>query len=155
MDKRGRLRLVQRVVIPDCRGRPLLGMLGSVVPQPDTRGLRSLFSLAFSFRFRRLRGRLPELAVPLRTRLHHQERAQHGALAVRRADGHARPAGRRLSAQTMDGRVLSFTPLMCLPCLQTASQLDSVGQVDIKYEDYPFTPTSMASPHSWCALSQA
>lgn len=27
--------------------------------------------------------------------------------------------------------------------------------MDIKYEDYPFTPTSMASQHSWCALSQA
>lgn len=44
--------------------------------------------------------------------------------------------------------------ILCL-CLQTASQLDSVGQVDIKYEDYPFPPASMTSPHSWCALSQA
>lgn len=41
--------------------------------------------------------------------------------------------------------------------LQTASQLDSSepGHVDIKYEDYPFTPTSMAPHNSWCALSQA
>ncbi|KAI3357877.1 hypothetical protein L3Q82_015543 [Scortum barcoo] len=40
---------------------------------------------------------------------------------------------------------------------QTASQLDSIasGHVDIKYEDYPYTPTSMASQNSWCALSQA
>uniref|UniRef100_A0A8C7XRL4 GATA binding protein 5 n=1 Tax=Oryzias sinensis TaxID=183150 RepID=A0A8C7XRL4_9TELE len=40
---------------------------------------------------------------------------------------------------------------------QTASQLDSSepGHVDIKYEDYPFTPTSMAPHNSWCALSQA
>ncbi|XP_073327012.1 transcription factor GATA-5 [Pagrus major] len=40
---------------------------------------------------------------------------------------------------------------------QTGSQLDSIGSrhVDIKYEDYPFTPTSMASRNSWCALSQA
>ncbi|MED6252098.1 GATA-binding factor 5-A [Ataeniobius toweri] len=40
---------------------------------------------------------------------------------------------------------------------QTASQLDSTGSghVDIKYEDYPFSPTSMASQNSWCALSQA
>lgn len=46
---------------------------------------------------------------------------------------------------------------MSLSSLQTASQLHSIGsgQVDIKYEDYPFTPTSMASQHSWCALSQA
>lgn len=44
--------------------------------------------------------------------------------------------------------------ILCL-CLQTASQLDSVGQGDIKYEDYPFPLTSMTSPHSWCALSQA
>ncbi|XP_029013077.1 transcription factor GATA-5 isoform X2 [Betta splendens] len=29
------------------------------------------------------------------------------------------------------------------------------GHVDIKYEDYPFTPTSMAPQNSWCALSQA
>lgn len=45
---------------------------------------------------------------------------------------------------------------MLLSSLQTASQLDSIGsgQVDIKYEDYPFTPTSMAQ-HSWCALSEA
>lgn len=45
----------------------------------------------------------------------------------------------------------------CLSFLQTASQLDSIGSghVDIKYEDYPFTPTSMASQNSWCALSQA
>nr|XP_020472848.1 transcription factor GATA-5-like [Monopterus albus] len=40
---------------------------------------------------------------------------------------------------------------------QTASQLDSTGSghVDIKYEDYPFTPTSMAPQNSWCALTQA
>lgn len=40
---------------------------------------------------------------------------------------------------------------------QTAAQLDSIGSghVDIKYEDYPFTPTSIASQNSWCALSQA
>ncbi|KAM3617844.1 uncharacterized protein V6R79_011901 [Siganus canaliculatus] len=40
---------------------------------------------------------------------------------------------------------------------QTASQLDSIvsGHVDIKYEDYPFTPTSVASQNSWCALSQS
>lgn len=33
---------------------------------------------------------------------------------------------------------------MFLLSLQAASQLDSLGsvQVDIKYEDYPFTPTS-------------
>lgn len=39
---------------------------------------------------------------------------------------------------------------------QSASQLDSTasGHVDIKYEDYPFTPTSMAPHNSWC-LSQA
>lgn len=42
-----------------------------------------------------------------------------------------------------------------LSCLQTASPLDRIGQLDIKYEDYPFTLTSMTSPHSWCALSQA
>ncbi|XP_059189790.1 transcription factor GATA-5 [Centropristis striata] len=40
---------------------------------------------------------------------------------------------------------------------QTASQLDSTvpDHVDIKYEDYPFTPSSMAPQNSWCALSQA
>ncbi|KAM4562165.1 transcription factor GATA-5 isoform 3-T4 [Odontesthes bonariensis] len=40
---------------------------------------------------------------------------------------------------------------------QTTSQLDSTvsGHVDIKYEDYPFTPSSMAPQNSWCALSQA
>ncbi|XP_042263689.1 transcription factor GATA-5 [Thunnus thynnus] len=40
---------------------------------------------------------------------------------------------------------------------QTASQSDGTGSghVDIKYEDYPFTPTSMAPQNSWCALSQA
>ncbi|XP_033940320.1 transcription factor GATA-5 [Pseudochaenichthys georgianus] len=40
---------------------------------------------------------------------------------------------------------------------QVASQLDSTGSghVDIKYEDYPFTPVSMAPQNSWCALSQA
>ncbi|XP_060912792.1 transcription factor GATA-5 isoform X1 [Labrus mixtus] len=39
---------------------------------------------------------------------------------------------------------------------QTASQLDGLasGHVDIKYEDFPFTPTSM-SAQNWCALSQA
>ncbi|KAF3859797.1 hypothetical protein F7725_000052 [Dissostichus mawsoni] len=38
---------------------------------------------------------------------------------------------------------------------QVASQLDSTGSghVDIKYEDYPFTPVSMAPQNSWCALS--
>uniref|UniRef100_A0A8C7IK75 GATA binding protein 5 n=1 Tax=Oncorhynchus kisutch TaxID=8019 RepID=A0A8C7IK75_ONCKI len=29
------------------------------------------------------------------------------------------------------------------------------GHVDIKYENYPFTPTSVAPQNSWCALSQA
>lgn len=56
------------------------------------------------------------------------------------------------------GQIRPAVPLfsyMLLSCLQTASQLDSVGQVDIKYEDYPFTSTSMGSRHSWCALSQA
>ncbi|XP_028265896.1 transcription factor GATA-5 isoform X1 [Parambassis ranga] len=40
---------------------------------------------------------------------------------------------------------------------QTTSHLDSTGSghVDIKYEDYPFTPTSMSTQNSWCALSQA
>ncbi|KAK9515784.1 hypothetical protein VZT92_026400 [Zoarces viviparus] len=40
---------------------------------------------------------------------------------------------------------------------QAASQLDGTGSghVDIKYEDYPFTPSSMAPQNSWCALSQA
>lgn len=40
---------------------------------------------------------------------------------------------------------------------QTASRLDGVGSghLDIKYEDFPFTPTSMAPQNSWCALSQA
>lgn len=40
---------------------------------------------------------------------------------------------------------------------QTAAQLDSTGSghVTIKYEDYPFTPTSMAPQNPWCALSQA
>ncbi|XP_034084835.1 transcription factor GATA-5 isoform X1 [Gymnodraco acuticeps] len=40
---------------------------------------------------------------------------------------------------------------------QVASQLNSTGSghVDIKYEDYPFTPVSMAPQNSWCALSQA
>ncbi|XP_040050299.1 transcription factor GATA-5 [Gasterosteus aculeatus] len=40
---------------------------------------------------------------------------------------------------------------------QAASHLDSPGSghVDIKYEDYPFTLSSMAPQNSWCALSQA
>ncbi|XP_029973988.1 transcription factor GATA-5 [Salarias fasciatus] len=40
---------------------------------------------------------------------------------------------------------------------QAASRLDGAGSghVDIKYEDYPFTPTSMSPQNSWCALSQA
>ncbi|TNN36219.1 GATA-binding factor 5-A [Liparis tanakae] len=40
---------------------------------------------------------------------------------------------------------------------QAASQLDGTGSghVDIKYEDYPFTPSAMAPQNSWCALSQA
>ncbi|KAM6977256.1 transcription factor GATA-5 [Aplochiton taeniatus] len=40
---------------------------------------------------------------------------------------------------------------------QTSSQLSSTvsGHVDIKYEDYPYTPTSIAPQNSWCALSQA
>ncbi|XP_022058535.1 transcription factor GATA-5 isoform X2 [Acanthochromis polyacanthus] len=43
------------------------------------------------------------------------------------------------------------------PATRTTSQLDGAGSghVDIKYEDYPFTPTSMATQNSWCALSQA
>uniref|UniRef100_A0A672IED5 GATA binding protein 5 n=1 Tax=Salarias fasciatus TaxID=181472 RepID=A0A672IED5_SALFA len=36
----------------------------------------------------------------------------------------------------------------------SATQVGS-GHVDIKYEDYPFTPTSMSPQNSWCALSQA
>lgn len=45
----------------------------------------------------------------------------------------------------------------CLSLLQTSTQLDSTGSghVDIKYEDYAFTPTAMAPQNSWCALSQA
>ncbi|XP_054465316.1 transcription factor GATA-5 [Anoplopoma fimbria] len=40
---------------------------------------------------------------------------------------------------------------------QAPSQLDVTGSghVDIKYEDFPFTPSSMAPQNSWCALSQA
>ncbi|KAJ8016505.1 hypothetical protein DPEC_G00007930 [Dallia pectoralis] len=40
---------------------------------------------------------------------------------------------------------------------QASSHLDrtSSGHVDIKYEEYPFTPTSIAAQNSWCALSQA
>ncbi|KAF7655164.1 hypothetical protein LDENG_00059870, partial [Lucifuga dentata] len=40
---------------------------------------------------------------------------------------------------------------------QTSSQLDTTGSghVDIKYEDYPFTSTSISAQNSWCALSQA
>ncbi|XP_019718473.1 transcription factor GATA-5 [Hippocampus comes] len=42
---------------------------------------------------------------------------------------------------------------------QTATQLNvttvSSAHMDIKYEDYAFTPTSMAPQNSWCALSQA
>ncbi|XP_029520245.1 transcription factor GATA-5 [Oncorhynchus nerka] len=38
---------------------------------------------------------------------------------------------------------------------QASSHLDSSGHVDIKYENYPFTPTSVAPQNSWCALSQA
>ncbi|XP_023991381.1 transcription factor GATA-5-like [Salvelinus sp. IW2-2015] len=39
--------------------------------------------------------------------------------------------------------------------LKASSHLDSSGHVDIKYENYPFTPTSIAPQNSWCALSQA
>ncbi|KAL1021228.1 hypothetical protein UPYG_G00010410 [Umbra pygmaea] len=40
---------------------------------------------------------------------------------------------------------------------QASSHVDRAasGHVDIKYEDYPFAPTSMAAQNSWCALSQA
>ncbi|XP_041713093.1 transcription factor GATA-5 [Coregonus clupeaformis] len=40
---------------------------------------------------------------------------------------------------------------------QASSHLDSAGSghVDIKYEDYTFTPTSITPQNSWCALSQA
>ncbi|XP_064779117.1 transcription factor GATA-5 [Oncorhynchus masou masou] len=38
---------------------------------------------------------------------------------------------------------------------QASSHLDSSRHVDIKYENYPFTPTSVAPQNSWCALSQA
>ncbi|XP_061546861.1 transcription factor GATA-5 [Phycodurus eques] len=41
---------------------------------------------------------------------------------------------------------------------QTATQLNaavSTAHMDIKYEDYVFTPTSVAPQNSWCALSQA
>ncbi|XP_021471646.1 transcription factor GATA-5 [Oncorhynchus mykiss] len=38
---------------------------------------------------------------------------------------------------------------------QASSHLDSSGHVDIKYENYPFTPTSVVPQNSWCALSQA
>ncbi|XP_014001457.1 transcription factor GATA-5 [Salmo salar] len=38
---------------------------------------------------------------------------------------------------------------------QASSHLDSSGHVDIKYENYPFTPASIAPQNSWCALSQA
>lgn len=40
---------------------------------------------------------------------------------------------------------------------QASTQISSTssGQVDIKYEDYAFTPTSIAQQNSWCALSQA
>ncbi|XP_051947777.1 transcription factor GATA-5-like isoform X2 [Xyrauchen texanus] len=40
---------------------------------------------------------------------------------------------------------------------QAPIQLDSAssGHVDIKYEDYTYTPTSIAPQISWCALSQA
>ncbi|XP_024231292.2 transcription factor GATA-5 [Oncorhynchus tshawytscha] len=38
---------------------------------------------------------------------------------------------------------------------QASSHLDSSGHVNIKYENYPFTPTSVAPQNSWCALSQA
>ncbi|XP_024915312.1 transcription factor GATA-5 [Cynoglossus semilaevis] len=43
------------------------------------------------------------------------------------------------------------------PASQTATQLASTESVhvDIKYEDYPFTPSSMPPQNSWCALSQA
>lgn len=39
---------------------------------------------------------------------------------------------------------------------QTVSHVDGLasGHVDIKYEDFTFTPTPLAS-HTWCALSQA
>ncbi|KAG9332500.1 hypothetical protein JZ751_014598 [Albula glossodonta] len=40
---------------------------------------------------------------------------------------------------------------------QSSSQLDNMssGHTDIKFEDYHFTPTSMAPQNSWCALSLA
>nr|XP_054594538.1 GATA-binding factor 5-B isoform X1 [Nothobranchius furzeri] len=40
---------------------------------------------------------------------------------------------------------------------QTASLLDSAGSdhVDIKYEDYPLTPSPITSHNSWCTLSEA
>ncbi|XP_062316378.1 transcription factor GATA-5 isoform X1 [Osmerus eperlanus] len=40
---------------------------------------------------------------------------------------------------------------------QTSSQLDRAGSVlvDIKYEDFPFTSSSLPPHNSWCALSQA
>ncbi|XP_028850317.1 transcription factor GATA-5 [Denticeps clupeoides] len=43
-----------------------------------------------------------------------------------------------------------------VPVTQT-SQMDRTtsGHVDIKYEDFTFTPTSIAPQNSWCALSQA
>ncbi|KTG39658.1 hypothetical protein cypCar_00023143 [Cyprinus carpio] len=40
---------------------------------------------------------------------------------------------------------------------QASTHLDSTssGHVDIKYEDYTYTPMSIAPQNSWCALSQA
>ncbi|XP_053706135.1 transcription factor GATA-5 [Synchiropus splendidus] len=51
----------------------------------------------------------------------------------------------------------AFTGQTVTPAAQAGSQLDSIGSghVDIKYEDFTFTPTSLATQNSWCALSQA
>ncbi|XP_037540476.1 transcription factor GATA-5 [Nematolebias whitei] len=50
-----------------------------------------------------------------------------------------------------------YTGQSVTPGSQTVSQLDSAGSghVDIKYEDYQFTVSSLAPQNSWCALSQA
>ncbi|KAM6924721.1 transcription factor GATA-5 [Xenentodon cancila] len=52
---------------------------------------------------------------------------------------------------------MAASPYAGQTATQTVSQLDSVASahVDIKYEDYAFSPTSMVPQHSWCALSQA
>ncbi|XP_038128468.1 transcription factor GATA-5 [Cyprinodon tularosa] len=61
------------------------------------------------------------------------------------------------SAIKSEPSMASYAGHAVTPGAQTASPLDSAasGHVDIKYEDYPFTPTSMAAQNSWCALSQA